>query len=33
MRSLKEYLTDKRLTRLEGDLRMLNNKLHLILMD
>lgn len=27
MRSLKEYLTDKRLTRLEGDLRMLNNKL------
>lgn len=27
MRTLKEYLTDKRLNRLEGDLKMLNNKL------
>lgn len=27
MRSLKEYLTDRRLTRLEGDLKMLNNRL------
>lgn len=27
MRTLREYLTDKRLNRLEGDLKMLNNKL------